>query len=141
MSSLRSSYIRKRRSDDESSDSDSEDEGPPVKKFRSCNGDTNIKQGFSTKIYNIFNWISHLPLRRLFKESVLTRTMQRSVDEVLLEDDDEQAIVIDITDKEENIDVIDIADDEDEDDMIVEGKVHFFRRLKNCNGKNCKVRE
>ncbi|GFU32409.1 hypothetical protein NPIL_459761 [Nephila pilipes] len=106
MSSSRVSYIRKRRSDDESSDSDSEDEAPPIKKIRRSNGDTNFKQILASKLIEIVNWISELPIKSYFKETMLKKSLLQ-----------QQPVALELDDDEEEIDVIDIADDEEEDDV------------------------
>ncbi|GFY52106.1 hypothetical protein TNIN_170372 [Trichonephila inaurata madagascariensis] len=127
MSSLRRSGIRKRISDDESSISDRENEVPPVKRFRRNNGNKKCKKGLTGKVFDAVTWLTELPFRGLsssFRESILARAMQKSVDEIVLEDDDEQGIIIDITDKEEDIDVIDIADEDErveEKDLCLSG--------------------
>lgn len=124
MSSPRVSYIRKRRSDEESSDSDSEDEAPPIKKFRKYHGD--IKQLLATKFVDIFKWISYLPLKSYFKDTMLKASLKQPIEVIVMEEDEKEKDVIDISDDDDeediddDIDVIDIADDDEADVLAIE---------------------
>ncbi|GBM15115.1 Sentrin-specific protease 1 [Araneus ventricosus] len=106
MSSLTTIYSRKRRSDDECSSSDSDEDARPVKKSRVLNREPNIGDVLARKFQNLVNWIYRLPVGdHNDRESMLKSGLDGNVP-------------IEIEEEEEDIDVVEI--NAEDDDLIIE---------------------
>ncbi|KAG8191804.1 hypothetical protein JTE90_026835 [Oedothorax gibbosus] len=104
MSTYRPNVCHKRRSEDESSESDGDQ--PSVKKLKSTGRELNLKESLGRKCREAYAWIMDIPAKKLFKERL------RANEVIVLGDDEEPDILTVMKNKKSEID---LCDDEDQE--------------------------